>query len=388
MNIALVLQALSRNNGISRVVLSLAREFSKRGHETHLYASRLLLSGEERRALPVNIFLHRFPCLRGSNRIWASPFGALLPFLKGSHDLVVSHLLTVWQDVIVMHNDPQPVEVEKMAAVPFTIDRPRLRSRNRALRAFIEKKRFAPQRCKSVVAASERSAGEISAAYGVGRERLSVIRHGVDSVYFSPVQRHIRREAARARLALSPGELAFVYIGDSWKGLEFAIKGLAAARCAKHSVLIAAGPFRAEPFAALASGLWLRLICENEWSDIRDLYSAGDIFLNPTPMDTFGLAVLEAMAMGLAVITTRYAGVSELFKDGENAFVLERPWDTGAIADLADRLADPVFRGRISDRGAALSAGLSWEKPALDHLALYEKMVRLKADGGSVNSFV
>ena len=249
MNLALILHALSINNGISRVVLSHAREFSALGHEIHIYASRLLLSEEEKETLPPNISLHRFPCLRGFNRFWATPFGALLPFLNASHDLVVSHLLTVWQDVIVMHNDPQPVEVEKLLAVPFTIDRPRLRTKSRFLRTFIEKKRFAPGRYKSVVAFSERSAGEIAGTYSVGRDRIRTIRHGVDSSRFSPACRMARRASARARLDLSPEELAFVYIGDSWKGLEFAIKGIAAGRGAKKSVLIAAGPFHAGKFS-------------------------------------------------------------------------------------------------------------------------------------------
>jgi len=378
MNLAILIHALSRNNGISRVVLSLTSEFAKRGHETHIYASRLLMTAEDKKGLPENVFLHRYPCLRGSNRIWAAPFGALLPFLKGGHDLVVSHLLTVWQDVIVMHNDPQPVEVKRMSAVPFTIDRPRLRSKNRFLRTFIERKRFAPQRYKSVVAASKLSADGIAGTYGVGLDKMAVIRHGVDSLYFSPAQRQARRKGARAMLNLAADELTFVYIGDSWKGLEFAIRGIAAGRCAKTSVLVAAGPFREDNYAALAAELGLKLICESEWDDIRDLFSAGDILINPTPMDTFGLAVLEAMAMGIPVITTRYAGVSELFKNGENAFILEHPWDTEAIRVLADRIADPACRDRLSGRGIELAAGLSWEKPALDHLALYEKLMKLK----------
>jgi glycosyltransferase involved in cell wall biosynthesis len=381
MNLALILHALSANNGISRVVLSLTREFSKRGHTTHIYASRLLLSEKGIAALPENVFLHSYPCLRGSNRIWAAPFGALLPFLNRSHDLVVSHMLTVWQDVIVMNNDPQPVELERMSGVPFTIDRPRLRTKNRFLRTFVEKKRFDPARYKSVVAVSRRSAAGIAAAYGVPEDRLTVIRHGVDAVYFSPEERRSRRGGSRAALDIAPDDLVFVYIGDSWKGLEFAIKGIALSRCAGRCVLIAAGPFHEKRFYALAAEKGLRLICNNEWRDIRDLYGAGDVFINPTPMDTFGLALLEAMSMGLAVITTQYAGVSELLKDGENAFILENPWDTEAIAEIADRLAESGFRERVSGLGAELAAGLSWERPALEHLAVYEKTIRVKGKG-------
>jgi len=148
-------------------------------------------------------------------------------------------------------------------------------------------------------------------------------------------------------------------------------------------VLVASGPFRPGPFMGLAEASGLRLICDNDWRDIRDLYGAGDALINPTPMDTFGLAVLEAMAMGLPAITTRYAGVSELLRDGEDAFILKEPWDTEAIAGMADRIADDAFRERMSSAASALASGLSWERPAVDHLSIYESAMRSKVSGGA-----
>ncbi|HOW90467.1 MAG TPA: glycosyltransferase family 4 protein, partial [Elusimicrobiales bacterium] len=304
-------------------------------------------------------------------------------FLRGEHDLVVSHMLTVWQDVIAMHNDPQTVEVERMSSVPFSVVRPRLRSRNRLVRTFVEKKRFAPERYRKVIAFSRRSADGIAAACGVSADRLAVIRHGVDASYFFPGERLARRAAARDKLGLSGDDLVFVYVGDSWKGLEFAIRGLAAGSGSGRRVLVASGPFRPGPFMGLAEASGLRLICDNDWRDIRDLYGAGDALINPTPMDTFGLAVLEAMAMGLPAITTRYAGVSELLRDGEDAFILKEPWDTEAIAGMADRIADDAFRERMSSAASALASGLSWERPAVDHLSIYESAMRSKVSGGA-----
>lgn len=373
MNIALILRALSTGNGISRVALAHAAEFARLGHETHIYAARLLLSDEERKALPPGIVLRRFPCLRGSPRIWTIPFGALRPYLNARHDVVVSHLLTVWQDVIVMHNDPQPVEAEKLLSAPFTVDRPRVRTGNRLIRDFIERRRFSPSRYKRVVALSQRSAAEISGVCGVPRENITVIRNGVDASRFSPAHRLAGRRAARESFGLSAGETVFLYVGDSWKGLEFAIKGIAEARLGK-AVLVAAGPFREEKFRPLAAALGLRLICLGGRPDIRDLYSAADALINPTPIDTFGLAVLEAMAMGLPVITTEQSGVSELLTDGQDAFIVKKAWDTAAIADTASRLASPSFRGVIGERAAARAAGLSWEEPAARHLELYRKI--------------
>lgn len=375
MNIALLLRALSGRNGVSRVVLAHAREFSRLGHETHIYSALMQLTAAEREALPPGVHLHGFPCLRGSARIWTIPVGALRPYL-GGHDLIVSHLLTVWQDVAVMHNDPQPVEADKLSAAPFTVCQPRLNSRNRAARTFVERQRFRPGRYKRVVALSSRSAAEISAACGVPREAISVIRHGVDPAHFYPEHRLNARAGARSSLGLAPEELVFLYIGDSWKGLEFAIRGAAAGGPKGRTVLLAAGPFRPGPFEALARGAGLRLIVHPGGGDARDLYSAADVFLNPTPLDTFSLSALEAMAMGLPAVISKYAGVSELLRDGENALVLDKPFETAAIAEAAGRLSSPGTREEIGASAAALARTLTWEKPAADHLRLYADISR------------
>ena len=380
MNIALLLRSFSGRNGISRMVLAHAREFSRLGHETHIYSALTQLTAAERAALPRGVHLHGFPCLRGSARIWTIPIGALRPYL-GSHDIIVSHLLTIGQDVAVMHNDPQLVEADKLSAAPFTICPPRLNSRNRAVRTFIERQRFRPGRYKRVVALSERSSSEISQACGVPRAAISVIRHGVDPEHFSKEYRRNARSGARNSLGLSPEDLVFLYIGDSWKGLEFAIRGAAAGGPKGRTVLLAAGPFRAEPFEELARGAGLRLITSPGGGDVRDLYSACDVFLSPTPLDTFNLSALEAMAMGVPPVISKYAGLSELLSDGENALVLDRPFETETIACAADKLASPGTRAALGERAAALARTLTWEKPAADHLRLYADILGLRHAG-------
>ena len=381
MNIALLLRCLSTDNGISRVVLAHSGHFARRGHRVCIYAARLMLTQEERRALPPGVTLRRFPCLRGSARIWSMPFGALRPYLRGEHDIVVSHLLSIWQDVTVMHNDPQKAEAQKLASAPFTLEKPRIRSGKRALRAFIEERRFAPSRRGAVVALSRRSAGEIASSCGVPRGSIEVIRNGVDTSFFSPRLRAAARGAARADFGFAAADTVFLYIGDSWKGLEFAIEGVAAARI-PGAALLAAGPFRAEPFAELAARRGLRFVRVPPGSRAMALYAAADALVSPTPLDTFGLAPLEAMASGVPVMVSAQSGVSEVVTDGGGAFVLKDPFDAGEIAVRAAALASPSFRNRAGQEAAQAAAALGWEEPSERHLRLYGSILAGKGRGG------
>lgn len=384
MNIAMLLETLSFSNGVSRIALSLSEEFVKRGHEVHIYASVNRLPGRGRECFPdPKINFHWLPSLRGSWRSWSLPLGALIPVLGlplvgrafpragRRHDVIVSHALTFKQDVIQMHNDPQTVEENKLAAVPFTIEKPRLRTARRTVRTAVERLRFNPGNYRSVVAHSSRSAREIGAAFRVPESRIDVIPHGVDSAYFCPSIAAARRVGLRRRLGLALDEIVFLYIGDSWKGLEFAIRGLARLPSRAPVALLAAGPFSKQIFSRFAQEQGVRLLYEDLWDDVRSLYSAADVLLNPTPLDTFSLVGLEAMSMRLPIVTTQFAGISELLADGENALILERPDDPVAIADACARLLEPDIRLNMAEKARQFAVTRSWEQTALLHLRHY-----------------
>lgn len=372
MNIAMLLETLSFNNGVSRVALALTEEYVKRGHEVHVYASvnRLPDRGKQRFQDP-KINFHWLPSLRGSWRTWSLPLGAQLPVLARNHDVVVSHALTIHQDVIQMHNDPQPVEQDKLANVPFTIDPPRLRTARSKIRTAIERLRFSPGNYRSVVAHSRRSAAEISSTFGIPESRIDVIPHGVDSAYFCPAVAASRRVGLRRRLGLSLKDVVFLYVGDSWKGLEFAIRGLAKLPARAPTALLAAGPFPKAAFARLAHERGVRFLCADLWDDVRSLYSVADALLNPTPLDTFSLVGLEAMSVRLPLVTTQNAGISELLTHGKNAFILNNPSDPAPITEACLALLEPDVRVRMAEHARQFAVSQPWERAALLHLRHY-----------------
>ncbi len=82
-----------------------------------------------------------------------------------------------------------------------------------------------------------------------------------------------------------------------------------------------------------------------------------DIFALPTDVDTFGYAILEAMAAGLAVVAPRRAAIPELVVDGATGFLFT-PHDDGALAAALARL--------VADRDLRVGMGMAGRKRVLE----------------------
>jgi glycosyltransferase involved in cell wall biosynthesis len=97
-----------------------------------------------------------------------------------------------------------------------------------------------------------------------------------------------------------------------------------------------------------------------------------DIFLNTSRVDNMPVALLEAAAFGLPVVTTDPGGIPALFRHGENAFLVPN----GAVDDMAthiDRLIQsPALAAKLSYGGRALAEGCFWSavKPLWDQLLM------------------
>jgi glycosyltransferase involved in cell wall biosynthesis len=59
------------------------------------------------------------------------------------------------------------------------------------------------------------------------------------------------------------------------------------------------------------------------YAGLGDYFQSADVFVLPTKEDTWGMVVLEAMALGKPVLVSRYAGSHELVHSGVNGFVFD-----------------------------------------------------------------
>lgn len=186
--------------------------------------------------------------------------------------------------------------------------------------------------------------------------RMSVV-HGSTPMLLEPERLPRARPGGR-----DDGVLRLVTVGrfNREKGYERlldAVSRLLAAGRDCRLTAVGSGPVPRE-LSARATGLGLaeRIVWESDAPDIPSLLAQADCFVTGTRAETFGIAVLEAMAVGLPVVAPAVGGLREVVSDGETGVLV--PPDPEAT--LSDRIArtigvladDPARAARLGEAGA------------------------------------
>ncbi|MGB2998713.1 MAG: glycosyltransferase family 4 protein [Phycisphaerae bacterium] len=213
----------------------------------------------------------------------------------------------------------------------------------------IEARQFAAEPPPEVVAISRMVRQDMKKFYDVPDERLHLVYNGVDIERFSPDVCRAKRKEARRRFGLSEGETCFLIVAHNFrlKGVRELVEAASMLRSPyRHRRVLVAGRANPRPYQRLAE----RLGCAEAFqfvgplADVVPAYAAADVYVQPTWYDPCSLVVLEAMACGRPVVTTRFNGASELMHNGGDGFILDSPDDLDGLADAMGRLLDPDLR--------------------------------------------
>jgi glycosyltransferase involved in cell wall biosynthesis len=100
--------------------------------------------------------------------------------------------------------------------------------------------------------------------------------------------------------------------------------------------------------------------------ELSALYHRADLFVLPTLHETYGMAVAEALARGLPIVSTRTGAIPDLLRDG--AGIVVPPGDDAALARaLADVVIDAALRSRLAAGARRARERLrSWEAVSRD----------------------
>jgi glycosyltransferase involved in cell wall biosynthesis len=118
--------------------------------------------------------------------------------------------------------------------------------------------------------------------------------------------------------------------------------------------------------------------------DVPDLLPGFDVFVLSSLHEGLSIAVIEAMASGIPVISTRVGGIPQLITDGEDG-VLVRPRDVEALARAMLRLAlDDAERGRLAAAGTHRAGHFGIQRAADTLAEHYRRLSGRRDQQGSV----
>lgn len=99
--------------------------------------------------------------------------------------------------------------------------------------------------------------------------------------------------------------------------------------------------------------------------DMPKLYAEHDIFFFPSLVEGMPLALLEAMATGMPVVTTNSSGMADVVEDEVNGLLVPAA-DTASLVQATDRLCSSVgLREKLGLAGQETMRRYTWEKIAL-----------------------
>jgi glycosyltransferase involved in cell wall biosynthesis len=271
----------------------------------------------------------------------------------------------------------RPVVVTLHDATFFTT--PELHLRSKAV-FFRTATRLAARRAAALVVPSRATRDEVAAQVRVDPDRMTVAHHGVDLDRFRPTD---AAEQQRVRATLDIGDRPYVgFLGtlEPRKNVPALIRAWvrACAGTPDAPALVLAGARGwddavAAALAEVPDHLVVRAPGYLPLDDLPGFLGGASVLAYPSLGEGFGLPVLEAMACGATVLTTRALSLPEV---GGDAVAYCGTGTDAIAAELRDLLDDPARRAALGAAALERARTFTWERAAEVHRAVYERTAR------------
>jgi glycosyltransferase-like protein len=117
----------------------------------------------------------------------------------------------------------------------------------------------------------------------------------------------------------------------------------------------------------------VRIVGEVAQADMPALYRLADCLVFPSLKEGFGLVVLEAMASGIPVVTSRIPPFTEYLSEPDAIWC--DPRSSRCIADAMLMALSPSLRPQLIAAGLRVAARHDWQTTAEAHLGIYETLM-------------
>jgi glycosyltransferase involved in cell wall biosynthesis len=199
---------------------------------------------------------------------------------------------------------------------------------------------------------------------------IDVIPNGVNLERFSPAQNKDRRDTFKL---LTVGRLSVT------KRVEMLIDAVEILHRAgmKISFTIVGGGAGKELLRQIISAKKLDAIIKvagrADAEKMPEVYRQSDLFISASMQEGMSNAMLEAMASGLPIVTTRCEGVDELIKD--NGVIVENATAAEIAMSIKSVIENPGVYQKMSKAARAQAERFSWQSVAQAYMQIYRQAV-------------
>ena len=213
-------------------------------------------------------------------------------------------------------------------------------------------------------------------AQTLGKEvNIDVIPYGVDQHFFE-----LEERCGREELGFSREDFLILHVGSlverkNFPALVGVVAGLRAKGVRSHLLQIGGRPDEHQIRLMNDEGVteYCRFLGAISDKQLPEYYRCADILLFPSLYEGFGLPILEAMASGLAVVTSGAGGSAELA--GDDAIVVRSREVTPFVEAVAALVDDESKRTEYASRGKRRATRFDWSHCVNRTLRVYERML-------------
>ena len=245
---------------------------------------------------------------------------------------------------------------------------------------LLERHLYTQPRAQLILIA-RKTAEDLDRFYGP-HDVLPVLYMGIDHTTFNPQLRMARRDEARGELGIRDEQFVLLLVGNDWrkKGLCTLLDALPVLADRQVLLLVVGDD---EKFSYLRQIQRYDLVDRVRFlpsrPDVAFYYAAADAYVGPSLEDTFAQPPAEAMACGLAVITSVTNGTAEIITDDVDGLIVQDPNDPKELATQIRRVCeDPYFCRRLGENAARTSLRYTWDQNGEQMKEIFTNMLRHK----------
>jgi glycosyltransferase involved in cell wall biosynthesis len=214
---------------------------------------------------------------------------------------------------------------------------------------------------------------------GLPGKQLHVVHNGID---LGEAEQHLKnRPAMRARFSLHDEEICVGFVGRMIPGKApgLLLEAFALARegltFPSKLIFVGSGPEELTlPNAIMQLGLQDDVMLVGELVGLQAM-AAFDIFVLPSLSEAFPYVILEALSLGLPVVSTDVGGVSELVIEGYNGFIAEKATPVEVAKALRKLLVDADLRIRLGNGSKRIGSQFSIDRMTQTVIRHYQELL-------------